>query len=156
MDFGAGVLPVSSGQSCLTQCRRFHRRSRCRHAFRHAQCKPRAPRPRHRQRSAARARAPRAGSDARTGWPWARNARRASALLAFFDSEMRLLRVATGPAFLGRRVSGIKYIGTKGALEGKASARGRHWTLDPALGFDFPSKMRSTTLARAGTARSSP
>jgi hypothetical protein len=50
--------------------------------------------------------------DTRTGQPWARNAGRASALLAFFDSESRMLRVAnTGPcrAFLGRRVSGANY-----------------------------------------------
>ncbi|KAH8992176.1 hypothetical protein EDB92DRAFT_1858359 [Lactarius akahatsu] len=32
--------------------------------------------------------------DARTGQPWAQNAGRASALLAFFDSESRVLRVA--------------------------------------------------------------
>ena len=47
--------------------------------------------------------------DARTGRPWARNAGRASALLAFFDSESRVLRVVnTGPgrAYLGRRVRG--------------------------------------------------
>jgi hypothetical protein len=37
--------------------------------------------------------------DARTGQPWARHAGRASALLAFFDSESRVLRVAnTGRA----------------------------------------------------------
>jgi hypothetical protein len=44
--------------------------------------------------------------DARTGQPWARHAGRASTLLAFFDSESRVLRVAnTGAsrAFLGRR-----------------------------------------------------
>ena len=47
--------------------------------------------------------------DARTGQPWARNAtaaERTSALVAFFDSEERVLRVVnTGPgrAFLGRR-----------------------------------------------------
>ena len=47
--------------------------------------------------------------DARTGQPWARNATaagRTSALVAFFDSEERVLRVVnTGPgrAFLGRR-----------------------------------------------------
>ncbi|KAH8990008.1 hypothetical protein EDB86DRAFT_2831311 [Lactarius hatsudake] len=50
--------------------------------------------------------------DARTGQPWAQNAGRASALLAFFDSESRVLRVAnTGAAraFLGRRMSGATY-----------------------------------------------
>jgi serine/threonine protein phosphatase PrpC len=50
--------------------------------------------------------------DVRTGQPWARNAGRASALLAFFDSKSRVLRVVnTGPgrAFLGRRVSGADY-----------------------------------------------
>ncbi|KAF8259969.1 hypothetical protein EI94DRAFT_1812370 [Lactarius quietus] len=50
--------------------------------------------------------------DARTAQPWARNAGRASALLAFFDSESRVLRVANtspGRAFLGRRVSGANY-----------------------------------------------
>ena len=50
--------------------------------------------------------------DARTGQPWARDAGRASALLAFFDSESRVLRVANtgaGRAFLGRRVSDATY-----------------------------------------------
>ncbi|KAH8990006.1 hypothetical protein EDB86DRAFT_3104202 [Lactarius hatsudake] len=50
--------------------------------------------------------------DARTGQPWAQNARHASALLAFFDSESRVLRVAntgTGRTFLGRRMSGLTY-----------------------------------------------
>lgn len=50
--------------------------------------------------------------DARMGQPWAQHAGRASALLAFFDSESRLLRVANtgaGRAFLGRRVSDVKY-----------------------------------------------
>jgi hypothetical protein len=50
--------------------------------------------------------------DARTGQPWARNAGRASALLALFDSESRVLRVSkTGPCptLLGRRVSGANY-----------------------------------------------
>ncbi|KAH9036279.1 hypothetical protein EDB84DRAFT_1483149 [Lactarius hengduanensis] len=50
--------------------------------------------------------------DARTGQPWAQNASRASALLAFFDSESRVLRVANtgaGRAFLGRRMSGPTY-----------------------------------------------
>jgi hypothetical protein len=50
--------------------------------------------------------------DARTGQPWARNAGRASALLAFFDSKSRVLRITnTGPsrAFLGRHVSGTNY-----------------------------------------------
>jgi hypothetical protein len=48
----------------------------------------------------------------RTGQPWARHAGRASALLAFFDSESRALRVADtgeGRAFLGRRVSCANY-----------------------------------------------
>ena len=48
--------------------------------------------------------------DARTGQPWARNtAERTSALVAFFDSEERVLRVVntgSGPAVLGRRVCG--------------------------------------------------
>ncbi len=47
--------------------------------------------------------------DARTGQPWARDASRAEALLAFFDSESRVLRIANtgaGCAFLGRRIGG--------------------------------------------------
>ncbi|KAI0255219.1 hypothetical protein BJV78DRAFT_1151656 [Lactifluus subvellereus] len=46
-------------------------------------------------------------TDARTGVPWARHASPASTLLAFFDSESRVLRIAntgTGRAFLGRRM----------------------------------------------------
>jgi hypothetical protein len=46
-------------------------------------------------------------TDARTGAPWARHASPASTLLAFFDSESRVLRIANtgaGRAFLGRRV----------------------------------------------------
>jgi hypothetical protein len=63
-------------------------------------------------------------NDARTGRPWARNADRASALLAFFDPEERLLRVDnSGPslAFLGRRVSGANYDCTE--LVGPGSPR---------------------------------
>jgi hypothetical protein len=54
----------------------------------------------------------RVDDDARTGQPWARHAGCASALLAFFDSESCVLRVAntgSGRAFLGRRVSGADY-----------------------------------------------
>ena len=51
----------------------------------------------HRRWSVARARAPRVGGDARTGQPWARNARRSS---GFFDLETRVLRVVTSRAFL--------------------------------------------------------
>ncbi|KAI0294290.1 hypothetical protein B0F90DRAFT_1758022 [Multifurca ochricompacta] len=45
--------------------------------------------------------------DAQTGMPWARYAGHTSTLLAFFDSETRVLRIANtgaGRAFLGRRV----------------------------------------------------
>ncbi|KAH9069357.1 hypothetical protein EDB83DRAFT_2314394 [Lactarius deliciosus] len=62
--------------------------------------------------------------DARTGQPWAQNAGRASALLAFFDSESRVLRVAnTGAAraFLGRRMSSATYECTE--LVGPGSPR---------------------------------
>ncbi|KAI9436243.1 hypothetical protein H4582DRAFT_1965290 [Lactarius indigo] len=69
--------------------------------------------------------------DARTGQPWAQNAGRASALLAFFDSESRVLRVAnTGPgrAFLGRRASGTTHECTE--LVGPGSPR--YLELEPA------------------------
>lgn len=69
--------------------------------------------------------------DARAGQPWAQHAGRASALLTFFDSESRVLRVAnTGPgrAFLGRRVSGAKYECTE--LVGPGSPR--YIELEPA------------------------
>ncbi|KAH9019167.1 hypothetical protein EDB85DRAFT_582561 [Lactarius pseudohatsudake] len=62
--------------------------------------------------------------DARTGQAWAQNAGRASALLAFFDSESRVLRVANtgaGRAFLGRRMSGPTYECTE--LVGPGSPR---------------------------------
>jgi hypothetical protein len=69
--------------------------------------------------------------DARTGQPWARNAGCASALLAFFDSESRVLRVVdTGPgrAFLGRRVSGADYE----CMELVGPGKPRHPELEPA------------------------
>ncbi|KAI9437059.1 hypothetical protein BJY52DRAFT_1230261 [Lactarius psammicola] len=69
--------------------------------------------------------------DARTGQPWAQHAARASALLAFFDSESRVLRVANtgaGRAFLGRRVSCTTYECTE--LVGHGSPR--YLELEPA------------------------
>lgn len=69
--------------------------------------------------------------DVRTGQPWAQHAVRGSALLAFFDSESRVLRVANtgaGRAFLGRRVSGATYECTE--LVGPGSPR--YLELEPA------------------------
>ncbi|KAH9053730.1 hypothetical protein EDB87DRAFT_1649949 [Lactarius vividus] len=68
--------------------------------------------------------------DARTGQPWAQGAGRASALLAFFDSESRVLRIAStgaGRAFLGR-VSDATYECTE--LVGPGSPR--YLELEPA------------------------
>ena len=88
--------------------------------------------------------------DARTGQPWARHASRASALLAFFDSESRMLRVAnTGPgrAFLGRRVSGANYEctelvgpGTPRYLELDEPARARRVDVEELIEGAFPSR----------------
>ena len=64
--------------------------------------------------------------DARTGQPWARDAGRASTLLAFFDSESRMLRVANsgaGRAYLGRRVRGVATIYECTELVGSGSPR---------------------------------